>query len=367
MKRANIVLGLGFGDEGKGLMVSSLISKAFKVHSFMGPGRKDTIVVRFSGGQQCGHTVIYDGVKHTHASYGSGTLQGVPTYISEHCTVDPVAMVNEAKVLKDKGIKVPTIYIHPLAKVTTSYDIEANIEDGKYIDDGTTGMGVGKTIERHNAGLPVFAIDFTNLPLLKEKLKSVARYYEESLYEGPFMTMAHSLEELDFRIAFYDMLHSYEYVIFEGSQGIMLDMDHGTIPNVTYSNTTCKNAIQILKDVNFDFYEKNLRVYYVTRSYLTRHGNGWMDNERYVLLKNNEEETNVFDSYQGKFRTGKLNIDQLEYALKVDAIYCPHEAIKDLMVTCMDQHKIKIPAELTSMVDMVHFSYSADGTNIRIK
>jgi adenylosuccinate synthase len=74
---AKIVVGLGFGDEGKGITTDWLCSQNQK-----------SIVIRFSGGQQAGHTVmIGDDKKHIHSNYGSGTLRGVPSYFSEHCSI----------------------------------------------------------------------------------------------------------------------------------------------------------------------------------------------------------------------------------------------------------------------------------------
>ena len=86
MKKA--VIGLGCGDCGKGITTDYLCSQA-----------KNPLVVRFSGGQQAGHTVVYNGMRHTFSNFGSGTLRGAPTFWSKYCTMDPIGIKNEHSVL----------------------------------------------------------------------------------------------------------------------------------------------------------------------------------------------------------------------------------------------------------------------------
>jgi adenylosuccinate synthase len=78
MKKAKVVIGLGFGDEGKGICTDFLCSQ-----------NPEAIVIRFSGGQQAAHTVLLNGKKHVHSSFASGALRGLPSYFSEHCTIHP--------------------------------------------------------------------------------------------------------------------------------------------------------------------------------------------------------------------------------------------------------------------------------------
>ena len=136
--KARIVLGCGYGDEGKGITTDFLCSHA-----------SDPIVIRFSGGQQAGHTVIRDGVKHIHSNFGSGTLQNVPTYFTEHTTFYPATILRERARLKAIGIDNPFIAFHPLAKLTTPYDVFANRSCDETMSHGTCGLGVGKTMKRN--------------------------------------------------------------------------------------------------------------------------------------------------------------------------------------------------------------------------
>jgi adenylosuccinate synthase len=78
---------------------------------------------------------MYNGVKHIHSNFGSGSLRGVPTYFSEHTTIYPVTIARELKVLKGKGVE-PELTIHPLAMITTPYDVYANRVDVDNLSHG---------------------------------------------------------------------------------------------------------------------------------------------------------------------------------------------------------------------------------------
>ena len=104
-------------------------------------------------------------------------------------------------------------------------------------------------------------------------------------------------------------LPNYDNIIFEGAQGILLDMDFGFFPNVTRSNTTTKNINDIMFDYGISIkpYDK-LKVFYMTRCYQTRHGNGFMSNENLIPnLINTKNETTLDTSYQGRFRNSILD------------------------------------------------------------
>src|SRR5271157_6621840 len=101
------VIDLGMGDSGKGVTTDYLCSK----------DPEHTIVVRFSGGHQCGHKVMRGDVEHIFSNFGSGTLLGCPTYWSEYCTFEPMGFWKEYLTLMSKGIQ-PRTFIHPEAPVT---------------------------------------------------------------------------------------------------------------------------------------------------------------------------------------------------------------------------------------------------------
>lgn len=135
-----IVLGLLFGDEGKGNTVQWLCKKALEEG-------KRPCVVRFSGGPQAGHTVRHNGITHVCSSYGSGVLLGVPTlYIGG--LIDPLCVANEKKVLEDKGVKVPPLYMDKSIIAITPYDVA---DQQKWAEDNphrTCGKGVMSALNR---------------------------------------------------------------------------------------------------------------------------------------------------------------------------------------------------------------------------
>lgn len=363
--KASIVLGLQFGDEGKGVTTDYLCSQ----------DPLNSIVVRFSGGQQAGHAVIHNGVKHVHSNFGSGTLRGVPSYFSEHCCIYPPAIREERKVLNEKGI-LPELMVHPLAKLTTPFDLAYNRVCDITLNHGSCGMGVGATMQRHNnTGHKVFAIDLTSPKILTQKLKMISRLYVDIIKDdqrplymdillGEIDKFGEAIKSLPPLFAYtgYEALRNYKHIIFEGSQGILLDMNHGIFPNVTYAETTSKNASEICRKIGVV-----PEVYYVTRCYQTRHGNGYMSSEDPVTLINNEEETNISNQWQGDFRTGELDYDLLNYALAVDDSNTFLKE-KNLVITCLDQRPDfrfdadKIDLDLKSILS----SASPESGNIRL-
>lgn len=343
----DIVLGLGFGDEGKGLTTSYLCSL-----------RKRPIVVRFNGGHQAGHTVVHRSTRHVFSSFGSGTMQGVPTYWSKYCTFYPTAVVNEYKSLFSKGFQ-PKLYVHPLCPVTTPYDVEANRRKEKEQKHGSVGVGFGTTLKRQEAFYKLHVQDLFFPVVLRAKLDNIAKYY------GFDVDLTNFLEDVQDAKQFFDLkeedfLTGYNCV-FEGAQGILLDQDFGFFPNVTPSNTTSKNALEIISRIVGNHAIIDLNIYYVTRTYQTRHGNGFMSNEKTLDIKNNENETNRPHEFQGNFRMGDLDPSLINYAITCDMSYHDQllnlirtgkvaEIKRNLVVTCADQYSIDV-LELLTKID----------------
>jgi len=337
MSNAKIVVGSIWGDEGKGITTDFLCTKT----------PKPTVVVRFSGGQQAGHNVKINGISHVHSNFGSGTLRGLPSYFSHHCTIYPVTMYREAMELYDKVDSIE-FYVHPLVNVTTPADVAYNRLTSPLTNHGTCGIGVGATMKR-NLETPhkIYGIDLLHLDSLKQKVESAYQYYRDmisldypqlkrlkELFEEESTYFWRYVDKIEYNIQPYDFLMRYENIIFEGSQGILLDMDHGIFPYVTFANTTSKNALEIARKLYID----DIEIYYVTRCYQTRHGVGWMSNESEIKLINNEDEINKFNEWQKDFRVGEIDYDLLNYAYSIDKIYSP-DIPKNLVVTCLDQRE----------------------------
>jgi adenylosuccinate synthase len=367
MKNIQIILGTVFGDEGKGITTDYKCS----INPY------SSIVVRFSAGQQAGHNVKIGDITHIHSSYGSGTLRGVPSYFSEHCTMYPVNMFIEQEVLNSKGIT-PEIYLHPLIMVTTPADVAYNRMIESKLGHGTCGLGIGATMKRNlNTGHKLYGIDLTNTEILRLKCDSIYWYYRNQLidskdilnfkkeYAKEAAFFFESIEKLKFRIKYYDILNYYNNIIFEGSQGIMLDMDHGIFPNLTFAKTKSKNALDICNKLNFN--KTDIEISYVTRCYQTRHGAGWMSNNKVIELINNNDEINIFNEWQRDFKIAELDYNILNYAIDIDNIYS-HGIDKSLVVTCLDQRpdfKFKY-GELNTKFERVFESRSPDSKDFKI-
>jgi adenylosuccinate synthase len=336
--QTNLVVGLGFGDEGKGRVVSALASST-----------PNSLVVRFNGGHQAGHTVVTEDKRHVFSSFGSGTLHGVPTYWSRFCTFYPWAVRNELIALEKSGVKNPQVYVDALCPVTTNFDSAQNKVLEEKNRHGSCGVGFGTTIARHEAYYKLYFQDLFNDTVLLAKLDNIMHGY----YAHNFALNWEEMRDTFLRgvryirncgnvhlVNFQDFkLHHYNNVVFEGAQGILLDQDFGFFPNVTRSNTTSKNAMTLIEE----FHLPAPKVYYVTRTYQTRHGNGFMSNEDRPSLVNDENETNVTGPYQGPFRKGTLDLDLISYAIQCDRNFigniCPR-----LVITCRDQTGDTFPA-----------------------
>jgi adenylosuccinate synthase len=313
---ANAVIGLGFGDEGKGVVTEYLCSQ----------DPANTVVIRFSGGQQAAHTVCKDNVEHVFSQFGSGTLSGCPTYWSKYCTFDPVGFRNELELLLSKGIH-PRFYIHPDCAVTTPYDVFANRKLDK--DHGTCGTGFFRTKKRHFMdGLTYPIIDMFDFS--RTTLRKISDYYGMEKIEEEDIFLCAFKEIYRYLIFTESIPDHYPTKVFEGSQGLMLDEHIGFMPHCSPSDITPRNAMMMAP---LD------EVWLVTRCYQTRHGNGPMTNGKYPpQLSNTEKETNVCNKYQGEFRTSMLDLDQLMHA-KVEGIdnVIPASTRVNLVITCVDQ------------------------------
>ncbi len=314
---------LGFGDSGKGVVTNSLCKQY-----------PNSLVIRYSGGQQAGHTVtLPSGLSHVFSNFGAGTLQGCPTYWSEFCTFDPVGMFTEFEILKDKGFN-PVIYINKNSPITTPYDKFQNQRNGDNLNHGTCGVGVGATFAREKRLQSLLAIDMLFPLVFKEKYNLVRKSYnfegweldQNKTFEGCVENILSLKDNFKFVHNISDA-GKFEKHIFEGSQGLLLDQNIGFFPHVTRSNTGSKNILSL------GFAPTPLLI---TRAFQTRHGNGYMTNEDTPHnIADNPLETNILNKYQGKFRKSLLDLNLLKYGIERDNYLRRHED-KHLVITCLD-------------------------------
>jgi len=372
MKTAHIVTDLGFGDSGKGVVTDRLCN------SLAGAGPFKVLVVRYTGGSQAGHTVDLnlagesDPLKrHIHSSFAAGTLGGFQSHMSQFCPIYPQNLVREAQVLEPK-IQWPLIQncsVDPLAPMITKYDVAWNRATAKRKD--TVGVGIGATMERmQKSEYRTYMADLLSGSLLLHKLERVREYYldiSQKLGRDVYHRfLDHVYEEtIDPRDALEyvklaptnTVILSHDNVIFEGAQGVMLDQDHGFIPDVTWGHTTSRNAVDLIR-ANGEFDE--VTMHYVTRSYQTRHGDGPMTSRMPVVVP--PDPTNVTNPYQGEFRTAELDIDLLRYALAVDKSYTSSLPCRiqneRLHVTCCDHIGVDEADRLTTQLQKLPLAVS---------
>lgn len=244
------VVGAQWGDEGKGKIVDLL------------SGEVD-LVVRFQGGNNAGHTVIVDGEKYVLHVIPSGILHpGKVCVIGNGVVLDPQVFLEEVDALAAKGVDVSPerLKISPKAHLIMPYHRaldsarEGHSAEAKI---GTTGRGIGPCYEDKKARVGIRAGDLAEPGLVLRKVTEALREKNvlfSSLYDVPVMDpqeVQGKLISLAPRILPYladtsgvlaDAAREGRRALFEGAQGVMLDIDHGTYPYVTSSNTIADNA-----------------------------------------------------------------------------------------------------------------------------
>ncbi|MEW1735800.1 adenylosuccinate synthetase [Nocardia beijingensis] len=312
-----IVVDLGFGDAGKGATVDWLCAPE--------SGFEVCAVVRFNGGAQAAHNVIAEGRHHTFAQFGSGTFAGVPTLLSRHMLVEPIALAAEARQLAALGVRDPlsSLRIDGRALLTTPIHIAANRarEDARgSARHGSCGRGIGETAGYALAHAAPTVADCLRPPVLRRKLRELAAHY------GPLIAPSeHRFEPIDDLVDMYrefaaavrivgdDQLARLARrgtVVFEGAQGVLLDEWRGFHPHTTWSTAEPRTARAMLAEIG-----ASGCVLGVTRTYQTRHGAGPFPTEDAGL--DLPEPHNTSGRYQGEFRLGHLDTVLLRYAIEV--------------------------------------------------
>lgn len=339
--RIPIVLGLGFGDEGKGATVDALAHEALRA------GHPTRYVVRFSGGPQAAHNVITDkGEHHTFSQFGSGFFQEAGTILTEDMMVNPFNMVAEAESLIAKTGSNPlaNTMIEESALLITPLHVEANRqrEINRGIDrHGSCGQGIGETrwLKLNHPDLSMTMGDLLDPLSLYDKLERIHQFYAQEI---PGYTVS-GLKELvsHYRDAANDIfkhivlpqhvisdtIRQYQdALIFEGSQGTLLDEVHGFHPHTTWSDVTATNAFKALNKAGVNASKGS--VIGALRTYHTRHGDGPFPTEFSDALGEYPEPHNGFGPWQGDFRVGQFDMELAKYAAKavggVDHISLSH-------------------------------------------
>ncbi|MBQ3171440.1 MAG: adenylosuccinate synthase [Mailhella sp.] len=271
------IVGAQWGDEGKGKIVDLLTSEV-------------DMVVRFQGGNNAGHTVIVDGKKYVLHVVPSGILHpGKMCIIGNGVVLDPAGFFEEIDALAALGLDVSPERLKISYKTHLIMPYHRAIDgarEGKAKNKiGTTGRGIGPCYEDKKSRVGVRAGDLTDPEVLKAKI-------EKALEEkNVLFTQLYGMEALDPEKVFNDLMAlaprlvpyladasslimeanaAGQNIMFEGAQGVMLDIDHGTYPFVTSSNVVCDNA-SIGSGVNAGLIDQRIAI---VKAYTTRVGAG---------------------------------------------------------------------------------------------
>jgi adenylosuccinate synthase len=246
---AIVIVGTQWGDEGKGKVVDLLAEHA-------------DIVVRFQGGNNAGHTLVVNGEQFISHLVPSGILQGKACFIGNGLVVDPEVLLEEIDSLNGMGINVGPVNLKISEKAHVIMPYHKEIDLGRENKKGekkigTTGRGIGPSYEDKASRRGIRMVEFVDKDLFDEKLSDVIE--EKNFY----LKKCLSCDELDaaeirdrytayaerlaphvadISVEIHKAIQGGKKILFEGAQGTHLDIDHGTYPFVTSSNTVAGNA-----------------------------------------------------------------------------------------------------------------------------
>jgi len=350
---AHAVIGANFGDEGKGLATDALAAR------LMLEGL-DPLVVRSNGGAQAGHTVQTQGHRHVFHHVGSGAFTGARTHLSQFFVAHPMLLLRELEELRPLLPGAPDISIDPRAQVTTPWDVflnqaaEAARGAGRH---GSCGVGFGETLERVAKGTPLTIKDLA-APDLADRLIGIrdgwaaARLDSLGISDHPGVTANRDALWSDGLLGrfvqdarlFASLVQSRadaelgaETVLFEGAQGLMLDMDLGVMPHLTRSNTGLRNMIAMAREAGIG----EIRPLYMTRAYMTRHGAGPLlhESDKPPFLEVSDP-TNRPNDWQGTLRLAPLDMDETAAFIRRDLAVAEGSGVRvipGIGVSCLDQ------------------------------
>lgn len=334
---AHVIIGANYGDEGKGLMTDYFVRR-----------QNADVVVRFNGGAQAGHTVVDGGVRHVFSHFGSGTLAGAATFLSENFMCNPVLFVVEAQRL---GAHLTQVYIDPRSQITIPADMLINqaIERKRgEARHGSCGVGFNEAVERSLSGFPISVLDMLDYRTMQAKIRAVQMDYVPArcaaLGLDPALIDAEEFSErflldCDF-MARHIAIVAPAYIsgmtaVFEGAQGLLLDQhNRADFPHLTRSNTGCRNVFKTAVEMGIS----GAHLVYVTRSYLTRHGAGPLPGEWVKRPEGLYDVTNLPHHFQGTLRYAPLDEAALCGRVIRDAGLCGNLVRStSIAVTCLDQ------------------------------
>ncbi len=316
------ILGLQFGDEGKG-----------KITDYMSD--KFSVVVRFNGGNNAGHTVVTKSGPHKFYLIPAGALRSSCVVLGNGMVIDPFGLLDEIAKLQsvhgDVEIKISRLahVVTPLHKVLDKAEEEVRAK----LRIGTTAQGIGPTYEDKYARTGIRMVDLLDREILSDKIETICRM-KQALLEGTEYAKPESRKEMVERlleagnsIAKYldyteEVIFSFygkgESILFEGAQGTMLDIDFGLYPFVTSSNTL-SGAISTGSGFPFRRVEK---VVGVLKAYTSKVGSGPFPTE--IVDKDANKLRDLGQEYGTTTgrprRVGWLDLNLIKYSIKINDV-----------------------------------------------
>ncbi|ABE58637.1 MULTISPECIES: adenylosuccinate synthase [Chromohalobacter] len=320
-----VVLGTQWGDEGKGKVVDLLTESA-------------ATVVRFQGGHNAGHTLVIDGEKTVLHLIPSGVLRADKTcVIGNGVVLSPEALMDEIRELEAKGVPVrERLRLSPACPLILPYHVrldQAREKARGIAKIGTTGRGIGPAYEDKVARRGLRLGDMLHRERFASKLGEVLDYHNFVLtqyhHEAPVdfqrvldeaMEIAEELRPMvcDTVSLVHDTRKAGENILFEGAQGSLLDIDHGTYPYVTSSNTTAGGTAtgSGVGPLYLDY------VLGITKAYTTRVGSGPFPTELFDEFgRHLAEKGHEFGATTGRARRcGWFDAVALRHAVQINSV-----------------------------------------------
>ena len=357
MQKIKVIIGANYGDEGKGLAADF-----FGARSAV---KNRTVNVLTNGGPQRGHTAeLADGRRHVFKHFGAASFRDAASYFAPQYMVNPMEFVREYDVLCSIH-SAPQAFMHPECRFTTPWDMLTNqlLQEKRGIHN-SCGFGIWETVLRYQRG---FGVSFgTFAAMSREERIAYLRALRDCYFAGrireleiagspaemkqksacrPECLQEAGLEDFFFSddLLFHfeedcetmrlacplrreSFLESFQTVLFENGQGLLLDGNAPAEQEFTTPSTT--GSGRVFHTIERFFREADVEVCYITRSYLTRHGDGSMEGEIGSLQCGDllpgvkADATNVENRFQGILRYGMMDVDSLAERIRTDYAQC---------------------------------------------
>jgi adenylosuccinate synthase len=321
---ASVILGAQWGDEGKGKITDSL-------------SRSADIVARYQGGNNAGHTIVVDGERYALSLIPSGVLYPqVTPVIGNGCVVDPVVLIDEMDMLISRGVDPSRLRLSANAHLIMPYHRKLDAVIERFLGKqqiGTTKRGIGPAYMDKYSRFGIRVQDLFDPKIfaakvetaLHDKNKQLVKVYNQLEMDprevvDEYLALADRLQDhvTDTSLLIWEALRDGKEVLFEGGQGTLLDIDHGTYPFVTSSNATAGGVATGIGigPMMID------RVIGVAKAYISRVGTGPFPTEL------DDEIGDKMIEIGGEFgvvtgrrrRCGWLDVVALRYAARVNGL-----------------------------------------------